>query len=197
MLKGFNIIKKGYLALEEWFNISFGSSWNPLYHLGTLTFFFFWIILVSGIYLFIFFNTSIAGAYASVEYLTHEQWYIGGVMRSLHRYASDAAVVTIVLHMFREFALDRYRGFRWYSWVTGVPTLWAVILLGITGYWLVWDELALYVAIGSSQLMDALPILQGSMTRNFLEGQLSDRDVSIELTTQENPVDEYRPLPDV
>ncbi|MCP4284745.1 MAG: hydrogenase iron-sulfur subunit [Gammaproteobacteria bacterium] len=174
-MKSVNPIKRGYLALEEWFNISFGPEWNPLYHLGTLTFFFFWVVLVSGIYLFIYFDTSLSGAYSSVEYMTHEQWYLGGVMRSLHRYASDAAVLTIVLHMFREFALDRYRGFRWFSWVTGVPTLWFVITLGITGYWLVWDELGLYVAVLSSLLMDALPIVSGSMASNFLEGQLTDR----------------------
>jgi quinol-cytochrome oxidoreductase complex cytochrome b subunit/coenzyme F420-reducing hydrogenase delta subunit len=170
-----NPIKLGYRLLEGWFNFSFGSSWNPLYNLGTLTFFFFWVVLVSGLYLFIFFDTSIAGAYKSVEYITHEQWYMAGVMRSLHRYASDAAVITIVLHMFREFSLDRYRGARWFSWFTGVPTLWFVITLGITGYWLVWDELALYVAILSSELLDALPFVSGSMARNFLEGQLTDR----------------------
>ncbi len=170
-----NPIKRSYLLLEDWFNVSFGSGWNPLYHLGTLTFFFFWVVLVSGIYLFVFFDTSTAGAYASVEYLTHEQWYIGGVMRSLHRYASDAAVITILLHMFREFALDRYRGIRWFSWFTGVPTLWFVITLGITGYWLVWDELGLYVAIYSAQLMDTLPVVSGSMARDFLSGQLTDR----------------------
>lgn len=107
--------------------------------------------------------------------MTHEQWYAGGIMRSLHRYASDAAIITIILHMFREFALDRYRGFRWFSWVTGVPTLWFVITLGITGYWLVWDELALYVAVLSSQLMDGLPLLPGSMSRNFLAEQINDR----------------------
>jgi quinol-cytochrome oxidoreductase complex cytochrome b subunit/coenzyme F420-reducing hydrogenase delta subunit len=170
-----NPIKLGYRMLEAWFNLSFGSSWNPLYNLGTLTFFFFWVVLISGLYLFIFFDTSIAGAYKSVEYITHEQWYMAGVMRSLHRYASDAAVITIILHMFREFSLDRYRGVRWFSWITGVPTLWFVITLGITGYWLVWDELGLYVAALSSQLMDALPIVSGSMARNFLEGQLTDR----------------------
>jgi len=170
-----NPVKRGYLALENWFNISFGNDWNPLYHLGTLTFFFFWLVLVSGLYLFIFFDTSLSGAYASVEYLTNEQWYAGGVMRSLHRYASDAAVITIILHMFREFSLDRYRGFRWFSWVTGVPLLWFVVTLGITGYWLVWDELAFFVAIKSSQLMDALPLLPSSMSRNFLESQINDR----------------------
>jgi coenzyme F420-reducing hydrogenase delta subunit/quinol-cytochrome oxidoreductase complex cytochrome b subunit len=170
-----NPVKRAYLTIEAWFNVSFGPKWNPLYNLGTLTFFFFWVVLISGLYLFIFFDTSLSGAFNSVEYITHDQWYAAGVMRSLHRYASDAAIITILLHMFREFALDRYRGFRWFSWVTGVPTLWMVITLGITGYWLVWDELGLYVAMLSSQLVDALPFMTGSMARNFIGGQLSDR----------------------
>lgn len=170
-----NPLKRAYRGLEAWFNLSFGPAWNPVYNLGTLAFFFFWVVFVSGLYLFIFFDTSLAGAYASVEYMTHEQWYAAGVMRSLHRYASDAAVVAILLHMFREFALDRYRGFRWFSWFTGVPTLWLVIVLGITGYWLVWDELAVYVAMLSSRLADALPLVGGSMERDFLVGQLTDR----------------------
>ena len=170
-----NPVKRVYLALESWFNISFGTEWNPLYHLGTLSFFLFWIILVSGIYLFIPFQGSIEGAHASVEYMTHEQWYVAGIMRSLHRYASDAVVITVLLHMFKEFASGRYRGFRWFSWVTGIPNLWMVVTLGITGYWLVWDEMAQYIAVGSAQLMDALPIFSGAMTRNFVSGGMTDR----------------------
>jgi len=170
-----NPIKRVYLALESWFNISFGTEWNPLYHLGTLSFFLFWVILITGIYLFVPFHGSIDGAHASVEYITHQQWYAGGVMRSLHRYASDAVVVTVLLHMFKEFASGRYRGFRWFSWITGVPNLWVIITLGITGYWLVWDEMAQYVAIGSARLMDALPLLPGAMTRNFVAGEMTDR----------------------
>jgi len=170
-----NPIKRAYLALESWFNISFGTEWNPLYHLGTLSFFLFWVILVSGIYLFIPFHGSLNGAYESVEYMTHDQWYAAGVMRSLHRYASDAVVITVLLHMFKEFASGRYRGFRWFSWVTGVPNLWMIVALGITGYWLVWDELAQYVAIGSARLMDALPLFPGTMTRNFVAGEMTDR----------------------
>jgi len=68
---------------------------SPFHHLGALTIYLFWIVLVSGLYVFAFYETSVAGAYASVERLTHEQWYLGGVMRSLHRYASDAAVLTL------------------------------------------------------------------------------------------------------
>jgi ferredoxin/coenzyme F420-reducing hydrogenase delta subunit len=154
----------------------FGQKLNPLNYLGALTIYFFWIVVVSGIWLFIFFKTSVVGAYESVQYLTHDQWYLGGVMRSLHRYASDAAVITISLHMLKEFVYDRHRGMRWFSWVTGVPLIWLVIPLGITGYWLVWDQLAWYVALTSAELLDWLPIFSESMARNFLSSDaLSNR----------------------
>lgn len=170
------MLKYLFDRLEGPFSRAFGSGDNPLHHLGSLTIFFFWIVLVTGIWVFIFFDTSVYGAYQSVEYLTREQWYLGGVMRSLHRYASDAAIITLGLHLLREFALRRFRGPRWYSWVTGVPLVWLVFPLGITGYWLVWDQLAQYVAISTAQLMDSVPIFSDSMVRNFLtDSDLSDR----------------------
>ena len=106
--------------VESLFDAMFGPALNPLYQLGALGWYLFWIVAVSGLYVYIFFDTGIEDAYASVEYLTHEQWYLGGVMRSLHRYASDALVVVMLLHMAREFILDRYRGARWYPWLLGM-----------------------------------------------------------------------------
>ena len=87
----------------------FPPHWNPLLNLGALGFFFYWIITVSGIYVYIFFDTGITQAYASVEYMTHDQWYAAGVMRSLHRYASDGLIVVMLLHLTREFGLDHAR----------------------------------------------------------------------------------------
>lgn len=161
---------------EALLNRLFGRRLNPLNHLGALTIYMCWLVLISGIYVFFFFKTSIIGAYQSVEYLTHEQWYLGGVMRSVHRYASDIAVVTFGLHLLKEYSHDRFRGARWYSWVTGIPLVWMLFILGITGYWLVWDRLAQYVAIISAELIDVLPVFTDSMARNFLTVDgLSDR----------------------
>ncbi len=151
---------------------AFDGAENPLHHLGAMTIFFLWIILISGIWLLIFFHTSVSGAFESVEYLTREQWYLGGIMRSLHRYASDAAIITIFLHIVKEFVFNRYRSKRWFTWITGVPLVWMIFVLGITGYWLVWDELAQYVAITSAELMDSIPIFTESMAGNFLSDDL-------------------------
>jgi ferredoxin/coenzyme F420-reducing hydrogenase delta subunit len=152
----------------------FPPPWNPLANLGALGFFFYWIITVSGIYVYIFFDTGVHQAYASIEYMTHEQWYLAGVMRSLHRYASDGLVVVMLLHMLREWALDRYRGVRWFSWVVGIPIIVLVYMAGITGYWLVWDRLGQYVAIVSTEWLDQLPFFGEPIARNFLAADALD-----------------------
>jgi len=168
--------RAGFEVLRRPLSRAFAHDENPLNHLGALTIYFCWIVLISGIWLLIFFRTSVNGAFESVEYLTNEQWYLGGIMRSLHRYASDAAIVTILVHIIKEFVFDRYRRNRWFNWITGIPLVWMIFLLGITGYWLVWDELAQYVAINSAELMDSIPVFTDSMAGNFLSDDLlSDR----------------------
>ncbi len=162
--------------IEAGFGHVFTEDWNPWYQLGALAMFSYWIVAVSGVYLFIFFDTSITGAWESVEAITREQWYLGGVMRSLHRYASDALVVFVTAHLVREFALGRFRGVRWFSWVSGVPLLWLMFAAGIGGYWLVWDRHAQYIAVVSSEWIDWLPGMGSALARNFLSNSaLSDR----------------------
>ena len=166
--------------LELLFDKPFGPPWNPVRQSGTLAFFFFWVSAVTGIYVYILFDTSVDGAFASVEYMTREQWYLAGVMRSMHRYASDAMVVTMALHLVREFSLDRYRGVRWFSWFTGLPVIVLLFVSGISGYWLVWDELAQYVAIGSMEWFDWLGIFGEPVANNFLTSDsLNDRFFSL------------------
>lgn len=161
-------LKMAFLWAEGLFDRFFGPKWNPFYCLGALGYYYFWVVAISGVYIYIFFDTGIPQAFESVEYMTRDQWWLAGIMRSLHRYASDALVVMVIMHLTREFAFDRYRGGRWFSWVTGVATIWLVFSAGVTGYWLVWDKLAQYVAIASTEWMDWLPIFGEPIARNFM-----------------------------
>lgn len=171
-----SILRAGFEFLERGTDRIFGPRLNPFAQLGAMGFFLFWIVAISGVYLFIFFDTGVVDAYESIERITHAQWFAGGVMRSFHRYASDMMVIVLAIHMTREFALNRYRGAHWFSWITGIPLIWLLYASGITGYWLVWDKLAQYVAIVSSELLDWLPIFSEPIARNFLAvGSLNDR----------------------
>ena len=162
------ILRTLFARAEAIFDWSFGQSNNPFSNLGALGWYFFWIVAASGIYLYLFFDTGITDAYLSVEYITNDQWYAAGIMRSLHRYASDALVIVVFLHILREFSLDRLRGKRFFAWITGVPLLWFIYMCGITGYWLVWDSLAQYIAIATSEWLDTLPFFGEPIANNFL-----------------------------
>ena len=160
---------RAFDSVEAIFEYAFGQRNNPFVWLGALGWYFYWIVAASGVYLYIFFDTGVTDAYASVEYMTNDQWYAAGVMRSLHRYASDALVVVVVLHIFREFAFDRLRGRRFFAWLTGVPLLAFIYICGISGYWLVWDQLAQYIALATSEWLDTLPLFGEPIANNFLD----------------------------
>ena len=169
-----------FMHAEALFNRAFGDRLNPYYHLGAISFHLFWIVAATGLYLFAFFDTSVAGAYRSVQSLTHDQWFAGGVLRSVHRYASDAMVVTMAIHLLRHFAFDRMRGFRWFSWITGVVLIWTVYVAGANGYMLPWDQLAQFVTTASFEWLDGLPMFGGALSRNFLyASSVSDRLFSL------------------
>jgi coenzyme F420-reducing hydrogenase delta subunit/ferredoxin len=135
-----------------------------LRQLGAVAFLLFWIVAVTGIYLYVFLDTSAAGAWRSVNDI--------GVMRSLHRYASDALVAVTFAHLLREYLAGHARGFRWFSWLSGVPLIVLLYASGIGGYWLVWDQLALFSATATAEWLDWLGITSEPFARNFLS---SDR----------------------
>jgi coenzyme F420-reducing hydrogenase delta subunit/ferredoxin len=161
-------VQKQFLACEEAFDLFFGGAHNPLRHLGALGLYLLWIIIGTGLYLYAVLDTGVAQVYASIGYLSDQQWYFGGILRSLHRYASDAFMLVMALHLLREWAYGRYTGFRFYSWITGIPLIWLAFASGIGGYWIVWDQLAQFSAVATTELLDWLPIFSEPSARNFL-----------------------------
>ncbi len=157
-----------WVALERALDRAFGPAANPLRNLGALGFLLFWVLAASGIYLYVRFDTSVDGAYASIEHLSRAEWYLGGVLRSVHRYAADAFVAVTFAHLAREWAAGRFRRFRAFSWISGVPLVWLMYASGIVGCWLVWDQRALFSALATAQWFDALGLGAEPMTRNFI-----------------------------
>jgi len=166
--------------VEGAFDRAFGQPANPWRHLGGLAFFLFWIVAATGIYVYIGFDTRADGAWTSVDRMSANVFPAGSLARSLHRYASDAFVLIAMLHLLREWTRGRYAHFRRYSWLTGVATVWLLFASGIGGFWLVWDRLAQYSLIATAEWLDALPVFDGVLVRNFIaSGAVNDRLFSL------------------
>jgi coenzyme F420-reducing hydrogenase delta subunit/ferredoxin len=143
---------------------------NPLYHAGTIAVFSLAVATITGIYLFIFYRVGTDAAHQSIEGIMQHPLGVGSLMRSLHRYASDAAILAAALHGGKMLMNDRFWGARWIGWVTGLVLLGLVWITGATGYWLVWDTQAQWLSISTARFLDVLPIFGEPLARTFLPG---------------------------
>lgn len=111
---------------------------NPLPHAGSISVFLLGVVVISGLYITLFFEYGYVASYDSVASM--EGHAIQRVMRALHRYASAALVITTLIHGWRIFTARRFVGRqRRLRWATGVAAVALVWLAGVTGYWMVWD----------------------------------------------------------
>jgi ferredoxin len=170
----------GYRRIEQAFDRPFGAALNPWRNLGALGFLLFWLLAVSGIYLYAVLDTSAGGAYRSIDELSRRPWFLGGVLRSMHRYAADAFVLVMAAHLLRELLFGHFHAFRRFSWWTGVPLLLFAFVCAIGGFWLNWDQLGQFSAQATALWIDALPLLAAPLTRNFIDAAaVSDRLFSL------------------
>ncbi len=145
-------------------NRLYGSQYNPLYQSGTLVVALYLTIVVTGLWLILFYR--VGSPWESIAGLTANHW-IGNWVRGLHRYASDAAVIATAVHAFRMFAQGRSWGPRALAWVSGGLLLLLLLACGWTGYVMVWDTFGGYLAREAARLLDALPILSEPTSRAF------------------------------
>ena len=150
--------------VDAFFNRVYGSRYNPLYHSGAITVGLLAVLLVTGLYLLLFYR--LGAPYESVVGLNAQVWG-GRWIRGLHRFASDAAVVAAVIHAFRMYAQRRSWGPRALAWVSGVVLVVVLLVSGWTGYVLVWDTHAQLLAVEGARLLDALPIFSEPISRSF------------------------------
>jgi len=163
-------LEKVWLAVESGVNRLIGTErLNPFYHTGVISVYLFGLIILSGLYLTIFYRYGSEASYESVKRLDAQ--LVGRIMRGVHRYASDAAVLFIVLHTLREFFKGHFWGNRWLAWVSGVILLGLTWVTGTTGYWLVWDQRGQLINDGFTDIMRAVPSLGGPYALTFLTNE--------------------------
>ncbi len=139
--------------------------YNPLYNLGTLAIFLLIVLAITGAYLTIFYRPSADRSYETVAWMS-STWF-GSLMRSGHLYASDGLALLIFLHAIKMFISDRFWGSRWLGWVSGVILLLIIWVVGLMGYWLVWDQRGQWLTEYSNEL------LKGAFALSFLSPDLA------------------------
>lgn len=160
------LLERGLRALDAGIGRLLPARWNPLLQAGAIANTAFFVAVITGVALLLWYRPSVHQAYASVEGMGART--VAGVVRSLHRYSSDGCMLFVLIHALRIVAARRFTGARWLAWVTGLALLALLWLVGWLGYWLVWDERGHAVALGTARLLDTLPVFVDPLSRGFL-----------------------------
>jgi ubiquinol-cytochrome c reductase cytochrome b subunit len=126
--------------------------------LGEIALWSFVILLLTGTYLALFFDPSMApvvyhGSYTKLDGITMSQAYQstlnisfdirGGLLiRQIHHWAADLFMIAICAHMLRHFFLGSYRKPRDINWLIGIVIFAATLVEGLFGYSLPDDQLS-------------------------------------------------------
>lgn len=157
-----------FQKFSSFFGKIYSTELNPLYNLGGIAIFMFIIACISGVYIFIFYNINPRHAWDSVEAISGN--FFNGWMRTIHRYSSDLLVVFILLHLVHTLVTSKFK--RLVSWISGVISFLIVIIIGVTGYMLVWDQKAKLTGYLTAKLFSSLPIFDPSIAGAFLMNDL-------------------------
>lgn len=128
------------------------------FRLGFFTSFFFFVELLTGLILMIYYTPSPEKAYQSILDLANNVPY-GQMMRDMHRLGAEAMVIFTVLHMLRTFLTGSYKKERSFTWLTGVVLLGITMFLSFSGYLLPWDQLAYWAVTVGTSMADAAPLV--------------------------------------
>ena len=126
--------------------------------------------VVTGILLAFYYEASTTTAYDSVRYITEEAAY-GWYLRSVHRWAATLMIAAVVLHQMRVFFTGAYREPREINWIVGMFLLVCTLLLGFTGYSLVFEQLSYWGATVGANITDTVPLVGGFLKNMLLAGE--------------------------
>jgi ubiquinol-cytochrome c reductase cytochrome b subunit len=155
----------------------FPDHWSFL--LGEIALYAFVVLILTGVYLALFFEPSVAktvyhGPYAPLQGREMSEAYksvveislsykAGLLIRQTHHWAADVFIASIVIHLMRVFFTGAYRKPRELTWLIGLSLLFTSLLEGYLGYSLVDDLLSgIGLAIGYGVLL-SVPLLGGPL----------------------------------
>lgn len=159
-------LDRGMQRLDRAVAQSVAPALNPLAQAGAIANLTFLIASITGALLLFWYVPSVHQAHASMRAI--EEGLLANLVRTLHRYSSDACMLFVCIHAVKIVGARRFTGPRWLAWVTGLLALSLIGLVGWLGYWLVWDQPAQMVAAGTSRMLDVLPIFLTPFSASFL-----------------------------
>ncbi len=126
------------------------------------------IQVITGVWLLFYYVPDPDKAYESVNYITNTAQF-GWLIRSIHRWASNLMIITLLLHMMRVFFTQTFRKPREMNWMFGVVLFLLTMVFGFTGYSLVYEQMSYWAMKVGTGIAGATPFI-GDWIADFMRG---------------------------
>ena len=133
---------------------------------GGITYFLFMILVVSGVLLTFYYRPSVEEAYPSIQFIVSEAPF-GWLLRDMHAWAASLIVVALLAHMARVLFDGAYKPPRETSWFVGLALIVVILLFGVTGYLLPWDQWAYWATAEFTSGIERIPLIGGMIAMSM------------------------------
>jgi len=139
------------LAGKKFWKVMMTEYWIPkdinfLWAMGVVLATTFSILIVSGIFLLMYYKPDTALAFDSVNYTIMQEVSYGWLFRHMHGVAASVVFLIIYIHMFTGIYYGSYKKGREMIWISGMLLFVTFSAEGFSGYMLPWGQMSYWAA---------------------------------------------------
>lgn len=149
-----NVLQK-VLMTEYWIpkNINF------LWAMGVVLMTMFGVLVVSGIFLLMYYKPDTQLAFDSVNYTIMQEVWFGWLWRHMHAVAASVVFLVIYIHMLTAIYYGSYKKGREMIWISGMLLFMTFSAEAFSGYMLPWGQMSFWAAQVITNLFGGIPFI--------------------------------------
>ncbi len=143
------------LMTEYWIPKNINFLWSFGVVLATL----FMLLVVSGMFLLMYYKPDTMLAFDSVNKVIMQEVAYGWLFRHIHAVAASVVFLVIYIHMFVAIYYGSYKGGREMIWISGMLLFVTFSAEGFSGYMLPWGQMSYWAAQVITNLFGGIPFI--------------------------------------
>lgn len=152
------------LAIKPLIKVLMTEYWIPkninfLWAMGVVLVVLFTLLVVSGLFLLMYYKPDTKLAFDSVNYTIMQEVAYGWLWRHLHAVSASVCFLIIYIHMFVAIYYGSYKQGREMIWVTGMILFVLFSAEAFSGYMLPWGQMSYWAAAVITNLFGGIPVI--------------------------------------
>lgn len=152
------------LGVKKFLQVMMTEYWIPkninfLWAMGVLLLTLFTLLVVSGLFLLMYYKPDVNMAFYSVNYTIMQEVDYGWLWRHIHAVAASMIFVIIYIHMFVAIYYGSYKKGREMVWIGGMLLFVVFSAEAFSGYMLPWGQMSYWAATVITNLFGGIPLI--------------------------------------